>query len=166
MSKQEYSVQDLLAEIDLVFPSVEKPEDNQLVVNCSDCVQCAWVVSHLRKFVGYELPREALRGLHSEMSCLTPVGWRWAIPSFLRYCLISAGLDNDDIQTEYMIYFLGGVASSQPAAAIGVATFDDTQIACLIRVLEWCLMQSFWSEDWGSDIAGAVHFLRRLRDTS
>ena len=152
----------LIGEIDRIFPAVVKPADNDLVEHPVDCVQCSWVRNHLRPFDGPILPREALRGLHDDMSCLTAAGWRWAVPSFLRHCL--SGPHIDDIETEFMIYFLGGVEASEPDIAARLASFDDAQISCLCHVLEWCTTHPHWSDYCADNVARALMFLRCLRE--
>ncbi len=153
---------ELIAQIKRAFPPVSKPADVDLVEHPAGCVECAWVENHLRSVPGPLLPREALRGLHSDMSCLTPAGWRWALPSFLRHCL--TGPHDDDLETEYMIYFLGGVDASQPDAREQLALFDQSQIDCVLRVLEWCSATPQWSEYCAVEIERAIAFMTCLHN--
>jgi hypothetical protein len=154
---------DLITEINRVFPSVAKPADHDLVVHANDCVQCEWTAKHLSQFTGPILPRDALRGLKSEMSCLTTAGWRWALPSFLRNCLSDETISPiDDDETEFMIYFLGGVETSQSDATAALRPLSDAQISCIVHVLEWCGANPQWSEYCGGDIERAIRFLRYL----
>lgn len=112
----------LIEEIDRILPPIPKPADTELVEHPSGCLQCSYVRDDLRKYDGQRLPHLPLRGLHMEMTCLSAAGWRWALPSFLSYSL--SGPHHDDIETEFMIYFLGGVESSQPEARARLALFD------------------------------------------
>ncbi len=153
---------ELVEKINRVFPPTSKPADTDLIQHDTACVQCAWTGTHLEPFEGPILPFKALRGLHMEMSCLSAAGWRWALPSFLRYSL--AGPHHDDLETESMIYFLGGVETSQPEARAGLALFDRSQLDCVLRVLEWCSTNPHWSNYCGSEAKRAVAFMKSLRD--
>ena len=153
---------ELLAEVNKVFPHVEKPKGLELSFHKDACFLCEYLRRDLQEFSGRELPARGLRLIYNEMSCLSAAGWRWALPSYLRHSL-TASATYDDCETEFLIYNLGPKPEHQEETIQRLAHLDDEQIACLIHFLEWCANHPHWSDYCADSIASAQSFMRLLR---
>jgi hypothetical protein len=150
---------ELLSEVEHVFPFVEKPQELDLSFHKDECYHCEFLRRDLVNFTGQELPRDALRVVFNEMSCLSAAGSRWVLPSYLRHCLAVADT-YDDSETEYLIYNLGPAPEHQCETRERLAALNDEQITCLIHFLEWCGVHPYWSAYCQEDISRALAFMR------
>lgn len=80
------NTEQLKTEIEAVFSFVEKPKDEALSFHKDGCFQCEYLRKDLAPYQGQALPSEAIREIHQDMSCLSAQGWRWVLPSYLRFC--------------------------------------------------------------------------------
>jgi hypothetical protein len=152
----------LLAEVERVFPFVDKPDGLDLRFHKDDCAHCQFLAEDLEAFPGKELPPPALRNICNEMSCLSALGWRWALPSYLRHCLKVTDT-YDDMETEFLIYSLGPAPEHQPDAIQCLSALNREQVHCLVHFLEWCSVHPHWSSYCSNNIPAAIHFVSGLR---
>lgn len=133
----------LRKEIEPAFTFVEKPNGLSLSFHKDDCHQCGYLRDDLAQYKGKELPPEGIREIHQEMSCLSAQGWRWALPSYLRYCLTEeAGYDQ--LEIEFLIYNLAPELKYQLETKRRLSALSQDQILCLINFLEWCKVHEHW----------------------
>ena len=152
----------LLAEVQARFPCVSKPEGLNLSFHRDDCSLCTYLRRDLARFSDPVLPREALREIFCEMSCLSAAAWRWALPSYLKHCLTMEDPWGDD-ETEFLIFNLGPDPEYQADTIVRLACLDAGQVACLIHFLAWCRAHPYWGEIWQDDIDRALEFMRGLQ---
>jgi hypothetical protein len=93
----------LLKEIDNVFPGIAKPKGLDLTFHKVGCMQCQDLREDFFQYTDANLPPEAIRYLHQELSCLSAKGMLWVLPSYLKYCLSDAGRYSG-METEFLIY--------------------------------------------------------------
>ena len=150
--------ENLIKEIELVFPFVERPKGIQVSFHKVDCYQCLYLRQEMERYPGTELPKEALRYLHNELSCLSAKGWAWVLPSYLRYC-VTADETYDGMETEFLIYNLSPDLKFQKETMQRLSLLNREQITCLIHFIEWCEEHEHWSNYCPKEIIRAKHFL-------
>ena len=152
--------QTLLQEIDALLPPVPKPVGTAISFHESECAHCEYLRNYLAQYTAPELPDEAIRYLHQEMSCLSARGWRWVLPSYLRRCLTQDLYD--PVETEFLIYRLGPSAEHENEMRERLSALSQQQVGCLAHFLEWCRAHPHWSEYCGDDIERARAFIRSV----
>lgn len=152
----------LLSEVERAFPYVEKPRGPDLSFHADGCGLCRYLREDLELYSGRELPPQALRTIHGDMSCLSAAGWSWVLPSYLRHCLTVAGTSNDP-ETEFLIYNLSPPPEDRAQTTERFGALDEEQLACLVHFLEWCGAHAHWSDYCKDDISAALLFVRELR---
>ena len=153
---------ELRNEIERLFPFVPKPEGSSLPFHKDECFECEHVRMYLAEYEGSELPPKAIRWIYQEMSCLSADGWRWVLPSYLRYCLTQEA-SSSDIETEFLIYNLGPSERFKDETLNRLSMFNSDQIKCLIGFLLWCKNQEHWAIYCPEDIDRAIDFLGQIR---
>ena len=152
----------LFKEIEKTFPFVDKPNGLALLHHKVGCFNCEMVRRDLETYSKPELPKEALRYLHNEMGCLSAKGWRWVLPSYLRYC-VGVNDTYDGLETEYLIYTLGPDLKYQKETFEHLSELTGPQIDCLIHFLGWCSAHPHWSDYCPKDIQRAIAFMQTYR---
>jgi Family of unknown function (DUF6714) len=150
----------LLQEIEETFPLVEKPEGLDISFHKDDCAHCFYLRKDLAEYKGKTLPNEGIRVIHDEMSSLSTKGWRWALPSFLKYS-INVTDHSDDRETEFLIYNLSPSQEYEKETTERLSELNESQITCLIHFLEWCQDHPFWSDYCEEDISRGIKFLKK-----
>lgn len=153
---------DVLAEVNRVFPYVEKQTGIDISFHKFDCGHCQYLREDLEEFVGIKLPSKALRTVYGEMSSLSADGWNWILPSYLRHCL-SVENNYDDLETEFLIYNLGPDEKYIEETLLRLAVFNIEQVDCIVHFLEWCGCHKHWSEYCPENIEKALAFMRTVR---
>lgn len=157
--------QELKTEIEKVFPFINKPKGITISFHKDSCCQCRYLREDLEKFNGRELSPEAIRQIHQEMSCLSAAGWRWVLPSYLRYSITEAA-EYSKIETEFLIYNLSPELKYQPETIQRLSALSKDQILCLLHFLEWCKQHKYWGEYCQEEICSGINFLMTLRINS
>ncbi|XQE65164.1 DUF6714 family protein [Pseudomonas sp. P3C3] len=150
------------SEVEKHFPFVAKPKGAAVSFHKDDCLHCNFLREDLLPYKGHELPVDAIRCLHQEMSCLSASGWRWALPSYLRYCLTKEA-EASGMETEFLIYNLGPAPKYQAEARVRLSALNQEQINCLLNFLLWCKEHEYWSTYCPEDIQRAIEFILTLR---
>ncbi|WP_097459230.1 DUF6714 family protein [Mangrovitalea sediminis] len=156
------NTEDLRKEIEATFPFVEKPQGLALSFHKDACFQCEYLRKDLQSFKGKELPPEGIREIHQEMSCLSAKGWRWVLPSYLRYSL-AEDASYDKTETEFLIYNLSPGLKYQLETKQRLAALNEEQLLCLIHFLEWCQEHEHWGQYCAEEISAGIAFLSTLR---
>ena len=151
----------LSKEIETCFSFVEKPKGLELSFHKEECAHCHYLREDLKHFCDSEIPPEAIRWIHQEMSCLSADGWRWVLPSYLRYCLTDVAQYNRD-ETEFLIYNLSPDKEYEADTLERLSKLDQNQISCLIDFLKWCQSQEFWAEYYLDEIKRGIEFLKNI----
>ncbi|MDX5373726.1 MAG: hypothetical protein LPK18_14990 [Pseudomonadaceae bacterium] len=152
----------ILNEVERAFGFVAKPKGASISFHKDGCFQCDFLRKDLLAYKGRELPYEAIRCINQEMSCLSASGWRWALPSYLRYCLTTK-TDAADMETEFLIYNLGPAPKYQAEAIMRFSALNQEQINCLHSFLLWCQEHERWSKYCPEHIERAINFILTLR---
>jgi hypothetical protein len=159
----EMQTEELLNEIEITFPPVEKPNGLNISFHKDDCAHCVYLRKDLSEFAGPWLPPRALRLMHQEMGSLSALAWRWVLPSYLTHC-VSVATNYDDVETEFLVCNLGPDKQFQTEALERLSALNLHQIVCLIHFLEWCLSHKHWAEYCPEDIEKALSFMRTVRN--
>lgn len=151
-------VEYLIKEINTVFPLVDKPSDAQLTFHETGCHECDYLVQDLSQFKDKTLPNNGIREIHQEMSCLSAKAWRWALPSYLNYCLSEDGAYSQ-METEFLIYNLSPSEEFSEDAKVRLSALNKEQVQCLVNFLEWCKVHDYWREYCPDEIKSGIIFL-------
>jgi len=147
-----------------VLPPVPKPEGRDISLHESGCWQCKYLRDDLAQYEDSELPNEAIRSLHQELSCLSARGWRWVLPSYLRRCLTQDPA-YDAVETEFLIYNLGPSPEHESETRERLSALNREQVNCLAHFLEWCRTHPHWSQYCPNDIERARRFMHSVITT-
>lgn len=152
----------LRAEVELRFPMVPKPAGVALSFHSEGCLHCEYLRRDLEPFSEPELPEQAIYEIIREMSCLSALGWRWMLPSYLLTCLEdpSGRLDN---AIEFLVYSLAPAEEHEAEAREQLSGLDAEQIACLVHFLQWCAAHEHWGSYCPDEIARGLAFLPTVR---
>ncbi len=145
--------------IESAFPFVEKPIGMALSFHKDDCLHCKFALRDIEEYSEKEIPREGLRKIYCEMSMLSAEGWRWVLPSYLRFCVSHKNLNRDD-ETEFLIYNLAPDEKFYAETIERLAALNALQIECLIQFLEWAKEHEHWSTYCAEEIEKGLDFLR------
>ncbi len=148
----------LIKEIESVFPFIKKPAGLEVSFHKVDCYDCLCLQREMEKYPNQELPKNALRWLHNEWSCLSAKGWAWVLPSFLRYCVIS-NETSDGSETEFLIYSLAPELKYEKDTINRLTELNKEQISCLIHFIEWFEAQEEWANYCPEEMLRAKRFL-------
>lgn len=163
MMNSKMNTEELLRDIAVTFPPVEKPNGLAISFHKDECLQCEYLREDLNEFDGPVLPAKAIRTIYQEMSCLSAQGWRWVLPSYLTHC-VSVETVYDGIETEFLIYNLGPEQQSQDKTLERLSALNFHQIGCLIHFLEWCSAHEHWAAYCAEDIERALSFMRTVQN--
>jgi len=154
----------LMSEIEKYFPFVDKPKGKELSFHPYSCWKCNDLREELEPFCEQQLPVEAIRSIHQELSRLSAKGWRWILPSFLRYA-VSKEAAQSQMEIEFLIYELGPDKEFQEEVLERLSMMSQNQIDCLILFLQWCQLpeQSQWSTYCPKEIKKALNFLKQIQ---
>ncbi len=155
------NTEQLREEIEKNFPFIEKPEGKSISFHKDECLPCVDLRRELEAYDSKEIPPVAIRSLHQELSCLSGEGWRWVLPSYLRFCLTSEAAYNL-FETEFLIYNLSPGIEYQPETIERLAALNTGKIKCLVSFLQWCQEHEPWSEYCPEQIEAGVKFLSAL----
>lgn len=151
----------LRKEIEAEFPFVERPPTRELLFHYGDCRSCADLSDDLEQITGSEIGVEGIRTIHQSLPHLSPKGWRWMLPSYLRYG-ITHEAEYSRMEVEFLVYSLRPSLEFQADTVKRLSLVTSGQIRCLIDFLEWCGANAFWREYFPEDIQGATSFLSSL----
>ena len=149
----------LLQEIENVFPFVEKPKGIDLARHKDDCLHCKFALHDIEEYTEAVLPKAGLLKIFNEMSALSPQGWCWVLPSYLRHC-IKITVFYDNMETEFLIYNLGPAEEFHAEAIERFSLLNKEQISCLIHFLEWAETHEYWSTYCPEEIQKGLEFLK------
>lgn len=157
-------IENLREEIENAFNFVAKPAHGVFLVRRDNRYDCQYVTDALDAYNEMELPPQALRYLHSDLFCLSPIGFRWVLPSYLRYCVSDTAILYRDelLETEFLIYHLSHDSQYQAEVMQQLAIMNSQQIDCLISFVGWC-KEGDWGEYYSDHLAKAHAFLITLR---
>ena len=158
------NIENIREEIGNAFNFVAKPAHGAFLVRRDNRYDCQHVKEALDSYNEMELPPQALRHLHSDLSCLSPKGFRWALPSYLRYCVSDPALLYRDelVETEFLIYHLSHELEYQAEVTQQLSVLNSQQIDCLISFVDWC-KEGDWGEYYSDHLTKAHDFLVTLR---
>ena len=155
------TTENLLSKLASVFPHVNKPEGKALSFHSDDCFQCEYLRKNLKAVTGKELSPESIRVVHQEMSCLSAQGWRWVLPSYLKYCL-SQPHEYWQLETEFLIYNLSPTEEHREETKERLSALTLEQVRYLIDFLKWCGEHEYWGEYCEGEISSGKEFLSSI----
>ena len=155
------STEQLLKEIEAAFPFVEKPKGLDLSFHNESCFQCSELRSDLEMYCEKNIPNKVIRIIHQELSCLSADGWRWVLPSYLRYCVTREASYNQT-ETEFLIYNLAPSLEYQNEAIERLSALNAEQRQCLVHFLEWCKRHDHWGQYCPNEISKGIEFLSTI----
>ena len=156
------NIQTLLDEVERSFGFVAKPRADAISFHDTACDLCSYLRQDLLPYKDEQLPYEAIRCVHQEMSCLSATGWRWVLPSYLRYCLTEAA-QVSEMEIEFLIYNLAPSAKHQPDTLKRLSALNQMQISCVLSFLRWCENHKKWSAYCPAEIQQAIEFISTLK---
>ncbi len=149
---------ELLERIESTFPIVEMPASEELPFATLNERLAGDLIRDLEEFRGKVVTVALIRGVHQEMTHLSPQAWRWILPHYLRFCMTPEA-ERSRLEMEFLIYNLRPRAEFQHATLERMSLLTEDQVACVLTFLRWCLNSSFWMEYCPDDISEAIGFL-------
>lgn len=150
----------LLKEINDVFPTIPMPSPAESTVHQNDCEPCDDVPRYFDIYRDSKIDTVFIRYMHKNLYQLSPLGFLWLLPHYLKYCL-----SNEWCYAEELVYFLVYHLSPSPQfendAYIRFSELNAVQIQCLISFLNWCNeTESYYDSE--EDTHKAFTFLKKL----
>lgn len=149
--------EDLLNDIERWFPFIKKPQGLELSFHKDDCQHCCYLRKEMEQY-GEIIPKEGLRWLHNELSCISSKGMLWVLPSLLRHC-VQSNDTYDGLETEFLIYHLSPDLKYQKDASKQLSSLSKAQLSCLENFIGWCKNHEHWSNYCSEEIERAAKFL-------
>jgi len=147
----------LIQEIEKAFPYIKKPQGLELSFHKDECPHCYYLRKEMEQY-DEAIPKEGLRWLHNELSCLSAKGMQWVLPSLLKYCVSTNGV-SDGSETEFLIYHLSPKLEYQKDTIQQLSKLSKIQLDCLESFIKWCKNDEHWSRYCGNEIEHASNFL-------
>lgn len=149
-----FTRQELIAEVELLFPFVAKPDDSALLYSEDD--DCArYVRDYLWTYTAPSLPRQVVMYVAGELGTLSRPAMAWFLPSLLR-TILSGHSDSDRLCESLAADLECDVRDHLALIEARYGWLRGEQIACLQSVLELV------SEDSSIMVAGAIANLELL----
>jgi hypothetical protein len=153
--------QSLSERIRKAFPLVERPDDAELTVHGEPCAFCSGLLDDLGETRGKEIPADRVRCLFGELSCLSPAGFRWALPSYLD--AIFADDANLELGEFLAYHFCGELRADEDAEREArTQILTPEQIDCLVLVLRE--LRAEYGRVYFDSFDEAIAFLQQRRD--
>jgi hypothetical protein len=152
---------ELLAEIRTAFPLVEMPSRRDLRFHPDDCLQCDLISQYLDEHRNGTIDGAVIRYMCIEMTCLSAMGWSWALPHYLPHCL-TAEAEYNQSEIEYLVYNLGTSDEYKSDTKERLSGLSKQQIMCLKHFLSWLSRHPKWRDYFPEDIARAMQMMNEL----
>lgn len=153
--------EELLVEIQSVFPLVEMPSRSQLASHAESCHGCEEIVDNLEAHRGKSIGEAVVRLVHQELVHLSAAAWRWLMPHYLSYCLSPRG-EFTQMETQFLVLHLGPKAEFAQDTIGRLSLLNASQIGCLIHFMERLASDPYWSAYCPENINAALEFLREI----
>ncbi len=151
---------DLLKEIDSVFPSFDMPSHSELALVSPRYIEADEICNSMEEFRGKSIETEAIRTIHSYLPILSSKGMRWILPWYLRFCLTDEGQKYSRKETWSLIDTLHPDERFLKYRLGQLSLLNRDQLLCLIHFLEWCLLDEFWFDSEPEHIQAGIEFLK------
>lgn len=155
-------IQELQSEIEKVFSIRDMPAENLVTLHGHECPDCAGLLTDLEQYRDKPIDGEVIRLIHQELYHLSPLGWSWILPHYLRYCLTPEAIYNR-FETEFLIYSLAPDLEFEKDSLFRMSSMSGDQVRCLQNFLDWCLNQTYWNDFCPEEIVLAKTFLEKHR---
>lgn len=152
----------LLKEIDEVFQVVPMPSRINLTVHLKGCFDCEEVLDYLDYYRNRSLDGAFFMYMRRNLTSLSPIGFLWLIPYYLKYCL-SFDWNFTEEPICFLIYTLNPPPEYEHDAFVRLSALNYRQIICLIHFLEWCNEnENYASYSTEDDTENVFIFLKRI----
>jgi hypothetical protein len=151
----------LLAEISITFPPIDMPKNADLRFHRDGCYHCDYLAKELEQYRGKSVSGPVIRILHQEMSCLSAMGWAWALPHYLPFCFTPEA-EYNQMETEFLLYSLAPTKKFEAEARIQLSALSRRQVKCLVHFVEWLKGHQRWGTYCPSEIETALDFLNGI----
>jgi hypothetical protein len=152
---------ELLAEIQGAFPLVEMPSEVELRFHPEGCDHCSYLSGDIAELRGKTIDGAAIRRMHQEMSCLSAMGWAWALPHYLPFCL-TAEAEYNQMETNFLVYNFAPEDQYKAETLQRLSLLSTDQVRCLIHFIEWLQVHPTWGDFFPEELSKALEFLRAL----
>ena len=98
--------------------------------------------------------------VHQELYHLSPVGWTWILPHYLRYCLTPEAIYNR-FETEFLIYNFAPSPEFEKDAVARLSGLSPAQVRCLYSFFSWLLSDTDWQCSYAQELVSAKAFLAK-----
>lgn len=149
----------LLAEVETVFPLLEMPRREELVPAEPRFIESIEIQEDLEEFHGSQLTKRGIRSIHRYLPVLSDKAIAWIFPHFLRFCLLDEANENTRIVTQSFIFSLSPDIDFHRETRRRFGLLSEWQIRCLIHFLKWCLEDEYWDSICLERIRRGIVFL-------
>jgi hypothetical protein len=156
---------ELLCLIEKAFPVVQMPPTKDIVAHGDACPECLGLTKDLEQYNDVTIGGEVMRMVHQELYHLSPLGWSWILPHYLRHCLTAEAVYNR-FETEFLIYSFSPSPEFEEDTVARMSGLSSAQARCVNSFFEWCLNDADWRCSYGHDIVLAKAFLAKNWDLS
>ena len=144
------------------FPFVPRPDDSVITIHCNSCIFCQGLITELDPHRGEQVSPSDARVFFNELTVLSTVGFRWALPSYLEAILCE---ESDYDLAEFFLYFFN---FDQPEAEKvlylkKVSIFSNDQLNYLTEVVKHIGREL--DEVYSKDAKMALSEIERLKST-
>jgi hypothetical protein len=118
------------------FPPIDRPLDSDLTVHGPACYQCGALLEEFKNERNMTFSLDRARWLVGELSLLSPSGFQWIMPSYLK-AVISKDSDYDlgEFLAYYFCSFDGESDQEKHNKSFCIESLSESQVECLICVL-------------------------------
>ena len=150
----------LLKEISAVFPAIAMPCAAASTVHQNDCERCDDVRRYFDIYKDSKIDDVFIRYMHQNLYQLSPLGFLWLLPYYLKYCLAEEWRYTQE-QVYFLVYSLSPAPQFESNAYIQLSELNAAQIHCLMNFLSWCNeTEDYYDSE--EDTNKAFSFLKKL----
>lgn len=129
------TVEEVLARVDLAFPFVERPGDDDLYIFDTSDLMRKIISSRISGFTEPELPFEGVMELYSEFSTISNRAVEWMFPSLLRVLLRNRDMSGN--LHWYLPGYFENLYFINPNSAYNFSWLSIVQLSALNCVFEY-----------------------------
>lgn len=136
------------------------PDIAKLIAHDDKCPDCRDLLSDLSQVNSAAIDGATIRRLHQGLHHLSPTGWNWVLPHYLRYCVTPEAAHNR-FETEYLIYAFSPSPEYEKDTYERMVEITNFQAQCLYDFFDWCLDDAEWRSIYYPDITAAQRYLAK-----
>lgn len=156
---------EILDEIVRAFDHLEKPAPDRLVPLPFGSIEAAEISKELAEMPNEVSDADLVRTVHRYLCVLSPEAIRWILPTYLKFCVLTAESDTIRKEAASLIFFLSPAEPFKEAARFRLSALTSAELKCIVHFLEWCQADTYWDDDELSRIGDAITFVKAFGES-